>query len=72
MGSMKDEAMAEVKAMFERACKYQEGYEDGFSDGYDRAIADIEKLKKLAVHEMLKGFSEATGSRTTHENGIRV
>ena len=58
MASMKDEAMAEIKAMNERATKYQEGYEDGFSDGYDRAMADIEKLKKLAVHEMLKGIGK--------------
>ena len=58
MASMKDEAMAEVTAMFERSQSYQEGYKDGFSEGYDRAMADINKLKKLAVHEMLKGISK--------------
>ena len=56
MGSMKDEALAEVRAMNERAIKYQEGYEDGYNDGYDRALQDIGKLKKLAVHELLKGL----------------
>lgn len=56
MGSMKDEALAEIKTMFERSKMYQEGYEDGFNDGYDRALQDIGKLKKLAVHELLKGL----------------
>ena len=71
-GSMKDEAMAEVTAMFERSQSYQEGYKDGFSEGYDRARQDMRKLNKLAFNEMMKGFYEATGSRTMHENGVRV
>ena len=73
MASMKDEAMAEIKATFERSTMYQEGYLDGFSEGYDKAMCNVEKqLKKIGLYEILKGFSEATGSRTTHENGVRV
>ena len=72
MASMKEEALAEIKATFERSKMYQEGYADGFAEGYDRARADMRKLNKLVFDEMMKGFSEATGSRTTHENDSRV
>ena len=56
MGSMKDEAMAEVTAMFERSQSYQEGYKDGFSEGYNRARQDMRKLNRLAFDEMMKGL----------------
>jgi len=56
MGSMKAAAMAEVEAEQARAERYAEGYHDGFSDGYDRALADIKKLKRVAVEELLRGF----------------
>ena len=56
MGGMKDEAMAEIKATFERSTMYQEGYLDGFSEGYDRARQDMRKLNRLAFDEMMKGL----------------
>jgi len=56
MGSMKEAAMAEVEAEQARAERYAEGYHDGFSDGYDRALADIRKLKSVAAEELLRGF----------------
>ena len=58
MASMKDEAMAEIQAMFERSQQYQEGYKDGYSDGYDKAMENIARLRNLAVHEMLKGIGK--------------
>lgn len=56
MGSMKEAAMAEVEAEQARAERYAEGYHEGFSDGYDRALKDIQKLRGVAVEEMLRGF----------------
>ena len=53
MASMKEAAMAEVAEEQARAERYAEGYHDGFSDGYDRALADIKKLKQVAAEEML-------------------
>jgi flagellar biosynthesis/type III secretory pathway protein FliH len=56
MGSMKEAAMAEVEVEQAKAERYAEGYYEGFNDGYDRALADIRKLKSVAVEELLRGF----------------
>lgn len=56
MGSMKAAAMAEIEAEQAKAERYAEGYYEGFSDGYDRALKDIQKLRGVAVEEMLRGF----------------
>jgi len=53
---MKAEAMAEIEAEQAKAERYAEGYYEGFSDGYDRALKDIQKLRGVAVEEMLRGF----------------
>jgi flagellar biosynthesis/type III secretory pathway protein FliH len=53
---MKAQAMAEIEAEQAKAERYAEGYYEGFSDGYDRALKDINKLRGVAVEEMLKGF----------------
>ena len=54
--SMKAEYKAEIKQEQERSKWYQEGYLDGAMDGYERALKDIQKLRGVAVEEMLKGF----------------
>ena len=54
--SMKEEYKAEIKREQERSKWYQEGYLDGAMDGYERALKDIQKLRGVAVEEMLKGF----------------
>ena len=53
---MKAEYRAEIKQEQERSKWYQEGYLDGAMDGYERALKDIQKLRGVAVEEMLKGF----------------
>ena len=53
---MKAEYKAEIKQEQERSKWYQEGYLDGAMDGYERALKDIQKLRGVAVEEMLKGF----------------
>ncbi len=55
MSSMKAAAMAEIEAEQAKADSYADGYYEGFSDGYDRALQDIQKLKSVAVEEMLRG-----------------
>lgn len=56
MTSMKAEYKAEIKQEQEHSKCYQEGYLDGAMDGYERALKDIQKLRGVAVEEMLKGF----------------
>lgn len=56
MASMKAQAIAEIEAEQEKAERYAEGYYEGFSDGYDRALKDINKLRGVAIEEMLRGF----------------
>ena len=56
MTSMKAEYKAEIKQEQEHSKWYQEGYLDGAMDGYERALKDIQKLRGVAVEEMLKGF----------------
>jgi flagellar biosynthesis/type III secretory pathway protein FliH len=53
---MKAQAMAEIEAEQAKAERYAEGYYEGFSDGYDRALKDINKLRGVAIEEMLRGF----------------
>jgi flagellar biosynthesis/type III secretory pathway protein FliH len=53
---MKAAAMAEVEAEQAKADSYADGYYEGYSDGYDRALKDIQKLRGVAVEEMLRGF----------------
>jgi flagellar biosynthesis/type III secretory pathway protein FliH len=48
--------MAEIEAEQAKAERYAEGYYEGFSDGYDRALKDINKLRGVAIEEMLRGF----------------
>jgi flagellar biosynthesis/type III secretory pathway protein FliH len=52
---MKAAAMAEIEAEQAKAERYAEGYYEGFSDGYDRALKDIQKLRGVAVEEMVRG-----------------
>jgi flagellar biosynthesis/type III secretory pathway protein FliH len=59
---MKEAAMAEVAEEQARAERYAEGYHDGFSDGYDRALADIKKLKSVAAEEL--AISQVRESKT--------
>jgi flagellar biosynthesis/type III secretory pathway protein FliH len=53
---MKAAAMAEIEAEQAKADSYADGYYEGFSDGYDRALKDINKLRGVAVEELLRGF----------------
>ena len=53
---MKAEYRAEIKQEQEHSKWYQEGYLDGCMDGYDRALKDINKLRGVAIEEMLRGF----------------
>lgn len=62
---MKEQAMAEVEAEQAKADSYAEGYYEGFSDGYDRALKDINKLRGVAVEELLRGFGHGL-DKTTH------
>jgi hypothetical protein len=59
MASMKAEYRAEIKQEQEHSKWYQEGYFDGAMDGYDRALKDINKLRGVAVEEMLRGFQRS-------------
>jgi flagellar biosynthesis/type III secretory pathway protein FliH len=58
---MKEAAMAEIEAEQAKAERYAEGYYEGFSDGYDRALKDIQKLRGVAVEELLRGFRRSEG-----------
>lgn len=61
MASMKAEYKAEIKQEQERSKWYQEGYLDGCMDGYERALKDIQKLRGVAVEELLRGFQRSEG-----------
>lgn len=61
MASMKAAAMAEVEAEQAKADSYADGYYEGYSDGYDRALKDIQKLRGVAVEELLRGFRRSEG-----------
>ena len=54
--SMKAEYRAEIKQEQEHSKWYQEGYLDGAMEGYERALKDIQKLRGVAIEEMLRGF----------------
>ena len=54
--SMKEEYKAEIKQEQEYSKWYHEGYLDGCMDGYERALKDIQKLRGVAIEEMLRGF----------------
>jgi flagellar biosynthesis/type III secretory pathway protein FliH len=58
---MKAAAMAEVEAEQAKADSYADGYYEGYSDGYDRALKDIQKLRGVAVEELLRGFRRSEG-----------
>jgi hypothetical protein len=53
--------MAEVEAEQAKADSYADGYYEGYSDGYDRALKDIQKLRGVAVEELLRGFRRSEG-----------
>lgn len=60
MASMKAEYRAEIKRDMELSAKFKVGYDsgylDGCMDGYDRALKDIQKLRGVAIEELLGGF----------------
>lgn len=61
--SMKAEYRAEIKRDMELSAKFKVGYDsgylDGCMDGYDRALKDINKLRGVAVEELLRGFQRS-------------